>query len=149
MQLRYSKVRDVKDPFRAHPEDAGIDFFIPNDWNNNNPYQLYPSERIKIPSGILVDVPKNHALIAFNKSGISINYGLDKLAEVVDSGYMGEIHFVIVNTSGKIVWIEAGMKILQFILMPIVSCNLEQVDQKDLFMDDSSRGSGGFGSTGI
>ena len=67
-RLYFCKVRDVKSPAKAHPFDAGFDFFIPNDYGRRI---LPPGTDILIPSGIKVDVPEGYALIAMNKSGIA------------------------------------------------------------------------------
>ena len=64
--MRIAKIRDVKTPTRANNSDAGIDFFVPNDFNT---VKIMPHDSILIPAGIKVDVPNGHALIAFNKSG--------------------------------------------------------------------------------
>ena len=68
VRLYFCKVRDVKSPVKAHPFDAGFDFFIPNDFGRRI---LPPGADILIPSGIKVDVPEGYALIAMNKSGIA------------------------------------------------------------------------------
>ena len=66
--LYVTRVRDVKLPQRAHDEDAGYDFFVPNDFA---PYTLLPGNDVLIPSGIKVIVPKGYALVAHNKSGVA------------------------------------------------------------------------------
>lgn len=86
--LRYAKVRDVKDIQRGTELSAGIDFFIPNDWNEGCDKYLQPGERVLIPSGIHIDMIgsglADFALIFFNKSGVGSKKGLDILACVVD-----------------------------------------------------------------
>ena len=68
---------------------------------------------------------------------------------VVDSDYQGEIHIHLVNTSKKKVDIEAGEKLIQFLLIPVDHCPVEVVPETELFSDETQRGSGGFGSTGV
>ena len=87
-------------------------------------------------------------MIAFNKSGVALNKGLMVGASVVDSDYQGEIHLHLVNTSAKNVTIEPGEKLTQFLLVPVDHSMVEVVDPKDLFDSGTSRGTGGFGSTG-
>ena len=142
--MRFKKVRDVQSPTRAHEHDAGIDFFVPYDFA---PEELEPTCRINVPSGIKVEVPKGYALIAFNKSGVATRTGLVAGACVVDSGYEGEVHLSLINTSCDDVLIEPGQKILQFILMPV---GLEMLEESETLFDvsHSDRGSSGFGSTG-
>ena len=97
--VKFIKKMDVKSPSRGTSVAAGIDFYIPY---NTEEFQkafieknsdieidasgiiLMPHTRVNIPSGIKVEIPHNHALIAYNKSGVSLKYGLDVGASVVD-----------------------------------------------------------------
>jgi dUTP pyrophosphatase len=143
--MKISKIRDVKDPVRANQDDAGIDFFIPND---SKKITLYPNEGAIIPSGIKVNVPSGHALIAFNKSGIATKKGLQVGACVVDCGYQGEIHIHLTNTGIGTQTLHAGDKIVQFVLVQLGSPDVEVVQERFLYNAVSNRGTGGFGSTG-
>lgn len=144
--LRFAKTRLVKSPQRGTAGSAGIDFFIPDSFED---VKLAPGERINIPSGIKVDVPEGFALIAFNKSGVAHKKGLIVGACVVDSDYQGEIHISLINTSlVEYQSLQAGDKIVQFLLMPVVHCGLEQVYTGWLFDEVTDRGAKGFGSTG-
>jgi len=146
--MKISKIRDVKTPIRANSTDAGIDFFIPNDWNNGEPLWLSPGQQALIPSGVKVNVPEGYALIAFNKSGIATKKQLMAGAAVVDEGYQGELHIHVINTGSAVQRLIAGDKIMQFILIPVSYDSVDVVDESELFTDESARGSGGFGSTG-
>lgn len=161
--LKFSKVRNVKSPERGTELSAGIDFFVPeftqkflSDIRNKNEIfylvenkiLLTPHQRILIPSGIHVNIPKGYALIAYNKSGVSSKKGLDVLACVVDEDYQGEVHISLVNSSNERVYIEPCEKIVQFILIPVLYAPLQEVNYSDLYEKASTRGSGGFGSTG-
>ena len=68
---------------------------------------------------------------------------------VVDSDYQGEIHLHLINTSNKSVTIEPGEKLTQFLLIPVDHCDVTVVEEDDLFTEETTRGSGGFGSTGV
>ena len=103
--MKISRIRDVKMPTRANKNDAGIDFFVPNDFKGK---QLGSNEGILIPSGVRVDVPKGHALIAFNKSGVAVKRQLLGGACVVDEGYQGELHIHVINLSQDVQKIVAG-----------------------------------------
>ena len=78
--MKFTKTRDVKSPTRANSTDAGIDFFIPNDYEGTD---LVPGESAFIPSGVKVNVPEGFALIAFNKSGVAVKKNLHVGACVV------------------------------------------------------------------
>ena len=146
--MKIAKIRNVKTPRRGTDGSAGIDFFVPDDYPKNL-CTIQPNERFFIPSGIKANVPNGYALIAFNKSGVALKKGLMVGACVVDSDYQGEIHLHLVNTSSKPVTIEPGEKLTQFLLIPVDHSMVEVVNQGDLFDDETSRGSGGFGSTGV
>ncbi len=146
--MKISKIRDVKTPTRGTPGSAGIDFFVPNDYPDNL-CEISPLDRFFIPSGIKANVPEGFALIAMNKSGVALKKGLTVGACVVDSDYQGEIHLHLINTSDKPVRIQPGDKLTQFLLVPVNHCSVTVVDEADLYEDVTTRGSGGFGSTGI
>lgn len=145
--MKITKIRDVKTPTRGTIGSAGIDFYVPNDYPNSL-RRIEPNEAFFIPSGIKANVPEGYALIAFNKSGVALKKGLTVGACVVDSDYQGEIHLHLINTSYKAVTIEPGEKLTQFLLIPVDHCSVEVVDETDLFVNESERGTGGFGSTG-
>ena len=148
-EIKYTKVRDVKSPARAHLEDAGIDFYIPNDFKEHT---LKPGESILIPSGIKFQIPQGYMLLMCNKSGVSTKRGLDILACVCDAGYEGEVHIHLAkvckdakdNSS-----LKPGEKIAQGIIIPVSSAMpVEITNQEYDALSNSERGSGGFGSSG-
>lgn len=146
--MKFAKIRDVKTPTRGTQGSAGIDFYVPNDYPNSL-RRIEPGDRYFIPSGIKANVPEGYALIAMNKSGVALKKGLMVGACVVDSDYQGEIHLHLVNVSDSFARIEAGEKLVQFLLVPVDHCNVEVVDESELFEEETTRGSGGFGSTGV
>ena len=70
--MKFTKIRDVKSPQRANSTDAGIDFFIPNDWDDTDLMHehktLLPGQSVLIPSGIKVNVPEGFALNRYRPS---------------------------------------------------------------------------------
>ena len=173
-KILFTRTRAVKAPTRANIHDAGIDFFMPvvddvmvEDLKKKNPQQYYytgdentensylvipPHQRILIPSGIKVWInPKNTALIAFNKSGVSTKRGIDVLACVVDADYTGEVHLSLLNTSDDDVIFKSGDKVVQFIHTPILLTDMEEIDidkyNQEVAKVGTDRGEGGFGST--
>lgn len=173
--LNIFKIRKVKTPCRAHFDDAGIDFFVPEDLTfaqmkskfettscqvavsfaddkkTITSFHLAPGESILLPAGVKVAVPKGHALIFFNKSGIASKRHLLVGAAVVDESYTGEVHINLHNTGNMTVDINAGDKIVQGIVLPINYCTVaETFSEEECYKDkeNSGRGSGGFGSSG-
>ena len=143
--MKITKIRDVKTPTRANSTDAGIDFFIPNDHVFS---YLKPGASVLIPSGVKVNVPEGYALIAFNKSGVAVKKNLHVGACVVDHGYQGEVHINLTNVGSEDRTLEAGDKIVQFVLLPLGPPEIELVEENNLYESNSSRGEGGFGSSG-
>ena len=146
--MKIAKVRDVKTPTRGTPGSAGIDFYVPDDYPDSL-CTVKPGERFFIPSGIKANVPEGYALIAMNKSGVALKKSLMVGACVVDSDYQGEIHLHLVNTGLDQVTISPGDKLTQFLLVPVSHCEVEVLSEHALFETETSRGAGGFGSTGI
>ena len=144
-QLRFTKVRDVKSPQRGNPNDAGLDFFVPENFNNGFQMKLKPGNEVNIPSGLKIDIPKGYALMQVNKSGISTKHGLEVGACLIDEGYQGEIHLHVYNRKqastalvqpleSKIAVIKPGMKIMQAILVPVSYAEPIEVDESELFL---------------
>ena len=145
--MKIAKTRDVKTPTRGTLQSAGLDFYIPDGWTMDNP--IWPGQSVCIPSGIKANVPSGYALIAFNKSGVALKKGLDVGACVVDEDYQGEIHLHLTNVSREKIRLAAGEKIVQFVLLPVNYAEVEVVEEEHLFDEETERGSGGFGSTGV
>lgn len=138
MELKVKRIhKDAKLPLYQHQGDAGLDLFSMMD------YVLAPGEVKPIPTGIKVAVPEGHVGLVWDKSGISLQ-GVHRLAGVVDSGYRGEVRVVLVNFGGEPFVIEKGMKIAQFLIQSVAEVKVVDVDE----LEDTSRGEGGFGSTG-
>ena len=159
--MKVLKVRDVKTPIRGHANDAGIDFFVPNDFDA----YVEPNTDVLIPSGIKAELPTGYMLMAANKSGVVTSRGAalkcrgkakDDAFEspiilgacIVDEPYQGEIHIHMINVGKETVHIKPGTKIAQFILVPVSYEDVELVESEDeIFQTKSDRGDGGFGST--
>jgi len=163
MSLKFSKVRDVKSPTRANPTDAGIDWFVPREmpaedfeaknknWNAyvmSTKIVLLPHGRACIPAGIHVNLDEGMALIAANKSGVATKKGLIFGAQVIDSDYQGEVHISVINTTSDNVEIPLGSKIIQFLYMPVSLDMPTETPFDELYTEETSRGAGGFGSSG-
>ncbi|QDP51312.1 MAG: putative deoxyuridine 5'-triphosphate nucleotidohydrolase [Prokaryotic dsDNA virus sp.] len=155
MNLKVYRLReDAKLPLRAHATDAGMDlFYCPNGekklYDCTRSYYIPPRESRLLPTGIKVEVPYGHMLEIKNKSGIASKRQLITGACVVDPGYDGEV-FVNLHNIGIVTQkIRAGEKIAQAVLIPILHCGIEEVGDPERLNRGSTRGEGGFGSTGI
>lgn len=160
--MRYCKVRDVKSPERGTGKAAGIDFFVPN---SDSAIVVHSHSDCLIPSGIKMEIPEGYMLMAADKSGVvtSVNAcvkagrtpkkdAFESIliigAKIVDEDYQGEIHIHIINVGSQDIIIKPGMKIAQFILVPVSYEKLEEVPETELFSRYSERGNGALGSTG-
>jgi dUTP pyrophosphatase len=167
--MQFCTVRNVKKPKRANSTDAGIDFFVPDEMTPEdfrgkpeegaelffmNGYldsiRLDPGGRVLIPSGVHVRLNPGTALVLMNKSGVAAKRGLVIGSCVVDESYMGEIHISLINTTSNSVRIEPGEKITQGLILNVEQSKPEEAaDLDELYKDfESSRGAGGFGSSG-
>ena len=149
MYLKMAQTREVKVPQRANSgADAGLDFFVPNDFPETI---LKPGQSVKIPAGIKCEVPAGYALIFFNKSGVAAKRSLIVGACVIDHGYSGEVHINMINVGDTDQTITPGEKIVQAILIPVITFETITVPEDELYRDihvAGARGAGGFGSTG-
>jgi len=139
MELKVKRIQpDAKLPVYGHPGDAGLDLFSVAD------RELAPGEVFAVPTGVRVAVPPGHVGLVWDKSGISLQ-SVHRLAGVIDAGYRGEVQVVMINLGGTPFAIRKGMKIAQMLVQPVTSVTVVESDA----LDDTSRGQGGFGSTGL
>ena len=146
--MQFNLLGDVKAPNRAHADDAGIDFFVPNDIKV--PYVIHPNQTCFIPLKVRGIVPKGHVLILKDKSGVALKKELTVLAGVIDSGYTGEIGLQVANVGSKEREVHAGDKICQGLIVPVLCDKVDIVNDEEYekMTADSERGTGGYGSTG-
>ena len=174
-QLVFTRIREVKAPCKAHPTDAGIDFFVPDAKAWTEEYKsmikaysknvvmdgvdgvkfdgdnlvVCPNAHVAIPSGIKTIIPQGLAMMMVNKSGVATKLKLDHSACLIDSEYRDELIFCFFNHSVTEVRIEPGMKITQGLIVPVIDLQLQEVLNcvYDDMGKDTDRG-GGFGSSG-
>ena len=115
-------------PGRAHDQDAGYDLRAPKR------FSLFPHEIKTIDTGVHIQLPPGKCAIVFSKSGLFSSYGV----------ISGPIGVTLVNESGQRLTFEKGEKISQFYITNYYAYDLEVVEE----LDETDRGSGGFGSTG-
>ena len=133
--------KDAIVPSYAHSGDSGMDLFA------NEAAELQPGERKLVRTGIAVAVPKGFEAQVRPKSGIALKDGISVLNTpgTVDSGYRGEVGVILINLGSKAQKIEKGKKIAQMIISRVEEASVEVVEE----LDETRRGSGGFGSTGV
>lgn len=124
-------------PTRGHREDAGLDLYT------REFLMIKPGGSRTVDTGVHVQIPEGYVGMVKSKSGLNIKSGL--LSEgVIDCGYTGSIRVKLYNHSAVPAIINAGEKISQLVILPIITPDLEVVDA----LEETERGDGGFGSTG-
>ena len=110
------------------------------------PLMILPGGRARVPTGIAVAIPPGHEGQVRMRSGLAHDKGLALLNApgTIDSDYRGEIQVILANLGSEAVTLERGERIAQLVFAPVARARLEKVDE----LPASSRGSGGFGSTG-
>ncbi len=126
-------------PKYANPGDAGMDFFA------NEEVIIKPNQRKLVNTGIAMAIPSGYVGLIWDKSGIASKYGIKTMAGVIDSSYRGEIKILLHNLSAEEFKVEKGAKIAQMLIQPVEQRDIIEVDG----LDETKRGTGGFGSTGI
>jgi len=126
-------------PKYALPHDAGMDLY------SNETIVLQPNEKKTIKTGIALAIPPGHVGLVWDKSGLASKFHLHTFAGVIDEAYRGELQVVLGNFGATSYTIEKGTKIAQLLIQPIVHAQLEEVST----LDETVRGTGGFGSTGL
>jgi dUTP pyrophosphatase len=119
--------------------DDGMDLYAAETIN------LPAQQRVLVPTGIAMAIPTGYVGLVWDKSGIATKTGVTTLAGVIDASYRGEIKIALYNTSDRPQTIAAGQKIAQLLIQPVVQAELTEVSN----LTETTRGSGGFGSTGV
>lgn len=140
MKLKIKKLRDDAKLFSyAHSGDAGMDVYSCED------KIIKAGTRDIISTGIAIAIEKGYVALVWDKSGLAAKSGIKTMAGVIDSGYRGEVKIVMLNTAAEDYHVKKGEKISQILIQPIISANIEEVEELD---DNTTRGADGFGSTG-
>ena len=113
----------------------------------NNNITLKPLDRTIVATGLYLSLPKGLEAQVRPRSGLAIKKGITVLNSpgTIDSDYRGEIGVILINLSNEVFTVKNGDRVAQLIIAKHTSVVWEEAEQ----LKDSSRGSGGFGSTGI
>lgn len=129
-------------PTYAHPGDAGADLHAAE------ALVLAPGERALVGTGVAIALPDGYAAFVVPRSGLAAKHGITVLNSpgTVDAGYRGEIKVCLLNTDSSTSFtIAVGDRIAQLIVSPVQRAQFIPVER----LPGSSRGEGGFGSTGV
>ena len=108
---------------------------------------LAPGARSAVPTGLSMAVPAGHEVQVRPRSGLALRHGVTvaNAPGTIDSDYRGEVKILLVNLGDADFTVSRGMRIAQIVLAPVTRADPKLVEE----LDDTARGSGGFGSTGL
>tara|TARA_B100000686_G_scaffold328992_1_gene389666 strand:- start:2832 stop:3272 length:441 start_codon:yes stop_codon:yes gene_type:complete len=115
--------------------------------NINKEVEILPGEKTIIPSGFSLSIPKGFEIQIRPRSGLAAKKGISVLNTpgTIDADYRGEVKVILINLGKEKFIIEKGMRIAQMVVSPVTQAELEEAKE----LPKTSRGTGGFGSTGI
>lgn len=130
-------------PQYATPQSAGMDLRA----NIDEPIVLHPMERKLIPTGLHIALPEGFEAQVRPRSGLALKYGLTVLNApgTIDADYRGEIGVVLINLSDKDFVVNDGERIAQLVISRYEQAELQLVK----ILDETDRGEGGYGHTGV
>lgn len=130
--------KGAKVPTRGSVEAAGLDLYAAN------AATVFPNKRTLIPCGFEMSLPVGYVGLIWPRSGMACD-GVTVDAGVVDSDYRGEVNVLLVSNSKFPYHINAGDRIAQMLIQSVEMVEPEIVEE----LDETGRGAGGFGSSGV
>ena len=130
-------------PEYATPQSAGVDLRA----NINEPVELKPLSRALIPTGLHIALPEGYEAQIRPRSGLAIKKGITCLNTpgTIDADYRGEVGVILINLSAEPFIVNPGERIAQMIINKFEQAEFELVEE----LDETERGEGGFGHTGV
>ena len=126
-------------PTKANNSDAGWDLYASED------AIIDPSKSELVSTHISFAIPEGYVGLIWDRSGMAAKRGLHRFAGVIDSGYRGEVKVCLWNSSDKYCVINDGERIAQILFQEVPHFTMNEVES----LDDTDRGEGGFGSSGL
>lgn len=138
MELKVKKLNtQAQLPTRAHADDAGLDLY------SVDSYELSPHQAVKVSTGIAVEIPEGCFGLVADRSSMG-SKGVTCLGGVVDAGYRGEVHVILINLTNTPISIQSGNKIAQLLILPVPQIKIVEAFE----LNETQRQGRGFGSTG-
>lgn len=143
MEIKIMNKSDLKNPEYGREGDSGLDLRA----NIYTPITVKPYQRLMIPTGIHLQIPRGYEGQVRGRSGLALKHGIGIVQGIgtIDSNYTGDIGVVIVNYSSKDFIVERGMRIAQLVICKVEEVTLTNVDS----LDETNRGEEGYGSSGM
>jgi dUTP pyrophosphatase len=143
MKVRIVKRNSFKLPAYETKGSAGVDLMA----NVESPVTLRPLERSLVPTGLFIELPEGYEAQVRARSGLAIKNGISLVNGIgtIDSDYRGEIKVILINLGNEDFTINNGDRIAQMVFIKHEQAEFELVDE----LQDTERGAGGFGHTGV
>jgi len=147
IQIKFTNKSKNEDPNYATDGASGFDLRA----NLDSPLTLPVGGRALVPTGLFFELPPNFEIQVRPRSGLALKKGVTVLNSpgTVDADYRGEIGVVLINHGQEPFVIENGERIAQAVISTVISKNVINLNRVDEISTDTTRGDGGFGSTGI
>lgn len=142
MTLRFKKIHtDATLPSYAHASDAGMDVRSVED------VTVPAKGRVLVHTGLVMLLPPMYEAQVRPRSGLALKHGITVLNTpgTIDSGYRGEVCVILANFGDSDFQVKKGDKVAQIVVAPVVQAEIEAASE----IDETDRGAGGFGSTGV
>ena len=142
MTVRFRKVHpDAVLPSYAHPGDAGMDV------RSVESLEIAPGARALVHTGLVMALPPGWEAQVRPRSGLALKHGVTVLNTpgTIDAGYRGEVGVILANLGDAPFSVAKGDRIAQIVIAPVTTAKIAEVE----VVDDTDRGAGGFGSTGV
>lgn len=146
-KVKFKNESDNQDPKYAKDGDSGFDLRA----NLSESITLGSLERALVPTGLYFELPTNFEMQVRPRSGLAAKNGITVLNTpgTVDNLYRGEVKVILVNLSKEEFTINHGDRIAQAVIAPVTNTNVLELKKVDEISQDTDRGAGGFGSTGV
>jgi len=145
LPLKVQKVGPVDVPLPAYqtPKSAGLDLCAAL----TEPKRIEPGQRVLIPTGLALAIPDGYEGQVRPRSGLALKHGISivNTPGTIDSDYRGMVQVLLINLGQEPFLVEPLARIAQLVICPIVQAELELVPS----LDETTRGAGGYGSTGV
>lgn len=140
------KVKVINKSVHRLPEyktlmSAGMDLKA----NITDVWKLNPGERVMVPTGLHIALPEGYEAQVRPRSGLSLKNGIVAILGTIDADYRGEVGVILVNLSDQPFCINPGDRVAQMVVSEVTRVKWDEVRK----LEETERGSGGFGSTGI
>ena len=143
MRLEYRLLSETaRPPTQAHEGDAGMDLHA------DEAAHIDPGARASVGTGVAVAIPDGYAGFVLPRSGLAADHGITLVNTpgLIDAGYRGEVRVLLLNTDRtRAFQVMPGDRIAQLVLMKVETPDLFEVGE----LSQTTRGAGGFGSTGV